>query len=147
MSELPRWKSHKVVRAAKVMQSSSNDARETWSVKLSTGDIRVLDGKRVPDGEIPTGGYFVEYEDGYASWSPCAQFEAGYTLHDPNDWRGRLVAEKDELEGRLAGLRTFIPTASFEGLGIGHKGLLRRQEALMSELSDVLGQRLALSDS
>jgi hypothetical protein len=32
---------------------------------------------RVKGGE-PIGGYFVQYEDGYQSWSPAAAFEAGY---------------------------------------------------------------------
>jgi hypothetical protein len=79
---MPSWKCHKVVQAAKILRldaglhgnveclldaGADHDAHEitlpSWWV-----------GKHGPQ----VGGYLVQYEDGYASYSPAAAFEAGY---------------------------------------------------------------------
>lgn len=147
MSALPQYKSHKVVRAAVIVESSSNDQRETWYVKLSTGDHRTLGAGRVPDGEVPTGGYFVEYDDGYTSWSPPAAFEAGYMPLASEDWHARLVVEKQDNDRRLASLRVFLSTQKFGALPKHHADLLRNQEEVMADLSRILRQRLASTPS
>ena len=73
--ELPQYRSHKVVGAAKII-AIDNDARVT------------LDGVDTPhyvghqwleEKHAEVGGYFVQYEDGYCSYSPAKAFEEGYT--------------------------------------------------------------------
>ena len=72
---------HKEVKAAKIIAIHQ---------QISTGEIPIqLDsdavGVRVtpewlnrhPECEV--GGYLVQYEDGYLSWSPAEAFEKGYT--------------------------------------------------------------------
>lgn len=82
----PRWKCHKEVRAAKIVSVSPR----TW------GLLSVLTLEIEPKGPLfcanvqvtqawmakhqpMKGGYYVLYEDGYASFSPAAAFESGYT--------------------------------------------------------------------
>jgi hypothetical protein len=77
---LPEYRSHKVVRAAKI-------------VKMLEGDRMLLDVRAGPNLWVhatPTpslfsryrpkpGDYYVVYEDGYVSISPKAAFEEGYS--------------------------------------------------------------------
>lgn len=79
--ELPQYKCHKLVRAAKITDISPVDAN--GDVKLVLGEI----GGSVGVGEdwlvgrkAEVGGYYVVYEDGYTSFSPAKAFEDGYTL-------------------------------------------------------------------
>lgn len=76
---LPRWKCHKTVCAAKILIIGNEGP--TGIVPLSLfGDINV----EVPiiwvnKHEPQAGGYYVIYDDGYASYSPAEPFEAGYS--------------------------------------------------------------------
>lgn len=46
---------------------------------MTLGTYNKLRGWKIPENEDPnTDGYFVEYEDGYQSWSPKPQFEDAY---------------------------------------------------------------------
>lgn len=46
---------------------------------LNLGDYNVLRGWKIPDNEDPKReGYFVQYPDGYNSWSPKEVFEESY---------------------------------------------------------------------
>lgn len=46
---------------------------------MNLGDYNEERGWTIPDNEDPKAeGYFVQYEDGYQSWSPKAAFEAAY---------------------------------------------------------------------
>lgn len=81
---LPRYKCHKEVKAARIKKvyrkSTLNSPRlivilsdgGEWPVPVSTDYM----AKHKPY----EGGYYVEYEDGYASFSPPEPFESGYTL-------------------------------------------------------------------
>lgn len=84
-AELPKWKSHKEVHAAKVERvESEGDGGAILYLRTPSGDqcsVRV-DAGYVRKHEPKADGYFVEYEDGYQSWSPSAAFEGGYTLSD-----------------------------------------------------------------
>lgn len=88
---LPRYKSHKIVEAAKIE-----------GVLVEPGQVVLAVEIRGPNGEFGTGrvvvrpswleremvtavgqrnlvgGYYVRYEDGYESWSPASTFEDGY---------------------------------------------------------------------
>lgn len=83
---MQQWKSHKVVQAAKILSVVANPSQP--------GAIFHLQGeketaalppewlqKHQPGAGIQSfsGGYYVRYADGYASWSPAEAFEEGYT--------------------------------------------------------------------
>jgi hypothetical protein len=88
IASLPKYRSHKIVRAAKIL-----------GIKLQMQDGSALlkiepFGGPLPEETLaaPTGwlisyhgsesdfGYFVAYDDGYASWSPTKAFEEGYNM-------------------------------------------------------------------
>lgn len=78
--ELPRWRCHKVVHAAKIVAID-------FETRL---DLRPHGVVETPPGWIEqhkavVGGYYVRYEDGYTSFSPAKAFEDGYTaMSDPS---------------------------------------------------------------
>lgn len=89
--QMPEYQCHKKVRAAKILAIA--EARGT-TLTTDTGDAYVRFTHRITlDVEYPlelatqwverykpvVGGYYVEYEDGYTSFSPAAAFESGYT--------------------------------------------------------------------
>lgn len=84
--ELPRWKSHKIVEAAKVDGCFEQDGKFFWTLKIGSGDyvsVPASDALRrrvLPEGTDCATGYYVRYEDGYESWSPAKAFEEGYTV-------------------------------------------------------------------
>ena len=82
-AEMPRYRCHKEVWALKIAQIHADE------VDLATGGATITPaetgyapfkvgatylGKHKPK----TGGYYVVYKDGYASFSPAAAFEEGY---------------------------------------------------------------------
>lgn len=74
---MPLFKSHKTVRAAKI-EGVRNDWAEQGVHVEGLGLVRMGDewmAKHKPEA----GGYLVEYEDGYRSFSPAKAFEDGYT--------------------------------------------------------------------
>ena len=82
MSQLPLYQCHKRVRAAKIKAVEydfpnwivSFEGSELSSISVASGFV----AKHKPE----SGGYFVEYEDGYQSFSPAEAFESGYSLID-----------------------------------------------------------------
>ena len=78
-TQLPKWKSHKEVYAdkiTKVGQAALTTESGGW-IELIDTDI----GNRIKASEKKpqVGDYYVQYEDGYESWSPAKAFEDGYT--------------------------------------------------------------------
>lgn len=75
-----QWKSHKIVKAEPIKACENAPGANTVVVDLANG-VRVF---AKPDltarGTPAPGDYFVEYDDGYQSWSPAKAFEEGYTL-------------------------------------------------------------------
>jgi hypothetical protein len=86
MSDLPRYQCIKIVRAAKITNAQAHeDGGGTLyfdeignGVKAEAEVTFEWVEKRVPGEQAMIGGYYVEYEDGYTSWSPAEAFEAGY---------------------------------------------------------------------
>lgn len=86
MKDLCTYRCHKSVKAARI---ASVEFREDASATIAVADsdlcIETKPGwaetfrRQMPD-DNPDLGYFVEYDDGYQSWSPTDRFEAGYTL-------------------------------------------------------------------
>lgn len=86
-NELPKYRSHKIVGAAKIIAARTLEQVTMWEVELSTGQSEYLPFERVPKGTDPVGGYFVRYQDRYASWSPREAFEGGYTLLEDRQFK------------------------------------------------------------
>lgn len=78
--EIPQYRCHKIVRAAKITGFRANGTPDAPDMLLGEigGVVAML-----PDWHAKhrpqLGGYFVIYEDGYRSYSPAEAFEAGYT--------------------------------------------------------------------
>lgn len=80
VSSLPKWKCHKVVRAARIIRIDGNphDIGSHLNVTLDCGVVTVE--ASVFSRKVATpGDYLVIYDDGYISWSPAKAFEDGYT--------------------------------------------------------------------
>ncbi len=79
---MKRYRSHKVVTAAKITFVDQNERRAVLHSEGEPGiavDLEWVD-KHAPDGVTSMiDGYYVRYADGYESWSPAAAFEEGYT--------------------------------------------------------------------
>ena len=74
MSELPEWRCHKIVRGAKIVSMSAN----VLCLEGMDQPLRVTEmylNRHNPE----VGGYVVQYEDGYQSYSPAKAFENGYS--------------------------------------------------------------------
>jgi len=97
---LPRYKSHKTVKAAKILevtQDEATGAMKVYTLHLEGGIAWHVDHdwcckhcvwNPTPAGapeELPAvkGGYLIEYDDGYTSYSPQKAFEEGYTKLEP----------------------------------------------------------------
>lgn len=82
--QLPQYRCHKLVRAAKV-----HHRRTSGTLVLDGGheiDLTAQEHENLAkrlDAMMPqqlSGGYYVLYDDGYESWSPAQAFEDGYRL-------------------------------------------------------------------
>ena len=90
LDHMPLFKSHKIVRAAKVTGFELQTSDQT--IVLAT-DYGAHPLRYNPGTDYQIGGYLVGYDDGYFSYSPAVPFEAGYTLYDPNAVAESLVQE------------------------------------------------------
>lgn len=89
LTTLPRYQSHKIVRAAKIVSITREGANAVLALNggLHTVSIEWAD-KTMP----VVGGYFVVYDDGYTSFSPAKAFEEGYILIDRlDDYEGAKI--------------------------------------------------------
>lgn len=77
---LPEFLCHKRVRAAKVVAIAPVPGEGLYRLALE-GGLHVDVTKHWMGNKVPVvGGYYVQYEDGYASFSPATAFETGYEL-------------------------------------------------------------------
>ncbi len=83
LKELPFYKSHKVVQAFKVLEITQ---KGDGKVLLIGAEYKALVDveyfKR--NNRLCVGCYYVKYENGYESWSPCEAFEEGYSRTETN---------------------------------------------------------------
>lgn len=72
--EMPRYRSHKEVWALKIKSIEGNviTPEEEGFAPFE------VDARYFEKHEPKAGGYFVQYRDGYKSWSPASEFEDGY---------------------------------------------------------------------
>ncbi|KKM25884.1 hypothetical protein LCGC14_1590510 [marine sediment metagenome] len=80
--ELPQYKCHKIVGAAKI--TALKDAEEGKTLVFGEIDRHRYVGSNWLDQNrtMVVGGYFVVYVDGYTAYSPAQAFEEGYTKVD-----------------------------------------------------------------
>jgi len=78
---LPTWKCHKIVCAAVIVAISASG--ELTLEHAHTGEYINIqpDNAWLEKHQPRAGGYFVQYEDGYCSYSPKEAFESGYALN------------------------------------------------------------------
>ena len=83
--QFAKYVSHKKVHAGRI----ADGFPERLRLLVEHAGLNIVVEVSVPEeffarGIPHAGDYYVEYEDGYQSWSPKAAFEAGYTrvAHD-----------------------------------------------------------------
>ena len=82
---MPKYKSHKAVWALKIkdIQFNENGSAALLPDETVPGQEHaapfVVSSGFVERHEPEAPGYFVQYEDGYCSWSPVHAFVSGYT--------------------------------------------------------------------
>lgn len=101
-------------------------------------------------------GYLVEYTDGgqsnhpdhagYISWSPRAQFDAGYLalgkIYGMPAHQQRVIAEKAQLDDKLAKLGAALNGALKGKVSTDEYSLLCEQERVMREYDEILRRRI-----
>ena len=60
------------------------------------------------------------------------------------DFKKRLIVERDELEDKIAKLGSFIGSPRFKGLDDLNKDLLVSQWGAMRQYSDILNKRISI---
>ena len=73
---LPKYRSHKVVQAAKITEV---ETLQVPHLVLDVGISVPVDPKWLARHDPKVGGYYVVYPDGYTSYSPADAFESGHT--------------------------------------------------------------------
>lgn len=77
--ELPRYKSHKIVQACKILKLTNR--KDGSKYVYPVGDLQKfsIDSAFVKKHAPEVSGYIVIYADGYTSFSPAEAFEEGYS--------------------------------------------------------------------
>jgi hypothetical protein len=85
MAELKTYDCHKTVRAGKISAIVQRTVEFTdLHVEGMEGFSVIAPRAWMEKHQPEVGGYYVQYNDGYASYSPAAAFEEGYTLSELN---------------------------------------------------------------
>lgn len=106
---MQRYQSHKIVEAAKIIETFTSDERLARELTLENGesfDLPPADADRfaqMANGPI-NGGYLVKYEDGYISWSPAAAFEEGYDLVQPSSGKSKIAGYRELSADEIANM-------------------------------------------
>lgn len=84
---LPLYRSHKKVRAARVVGNEGEVLPDIWALHLALpGETQVVivhvSSEYITKHNPQIGGYYVLYEDGYESFSPGPAFDGGYVPAD-----------------------------------------------------------------
>ena len=101
--------------------------------------------------EIDTDGYFVEYEDGYQSWSPRDVFEQAYRENkqlslensefNGEDYQNRVVLEAKDLGIKIFKLSEFISNKKYSAVATCTDQLEQQQNAMQCYLN-ILVERI-----
>lgn len=104
---LPLYQCHKRVRACQIarLEYDDNTGRYTLVPVEPYLDPFTLPASYVSKHKPTVGGYFVQYRDGYMSFSPIKEFEDGYTAID------HMVQQREDLMQQLAKVNAAIEAA------------------------------------
>ena len=155
-AKLPQWKCHKVVRAAEIQGIAQGEIvnqekypNGSWLLTVDgVAEPREVSHEWFLKHRPQVGGYYVEYEDGYTSYSPTEAFESGYTRL-PAEIEGlpahqqRVVMEAAKLEPRLERLTKFLASEAFNTLPVEESDDLRDQQGAMTLYLEKLNSRIA----
>lgn len=143
--EIPQYRCHKVVRAAKITAVEGHVEDNGMRLMLGEigGQVDVDDIWLGKHGQLDMpGGYYVVYDDGYTSFSPAKAFEEGYArIHQSH--QQRVVADLVALEAKFLALGNFFDTKTFANLSAGEQELLGRQYLHMDQYAGTLRERIA----
>lgn len=148
VSALPQYRCHKVVQAAKIVEIAQPTnptalAAGSWIFKLGDHGQREMSHEWYLKHSPQVGGYIVQYDDAYISYSPAKAFEEGYTKFEPSTFQQRVRDEKAELDGKLTRLLAFRAGETFKALPLDEQTRLTMQSDAMTSYSLVLGDRIA----
>ncbi len=143
---MKRYRSHKVVEAAKVARVE--ELGESVVLHLEgglKGEFRVAVSFHYLSKHNPqVGGYYVRYADGYESWSPAKAFEEGYRLIDVAPHQERVAEERRQLLERLDLLSAFCNSDRFhDDVAQDERERLLHQRDIMQDYLQVLSERIA----
>lgn len=149
MKQLPKYKCHKEVWALKILgvEHKLNPDETGQSAAASYGALLhvaegfapiEVSGEWVSRHKPAADGYYVQYADGYTSFSPADAFEDGY--HRIDSVKNRLLREREELKERLSKLVAFLPDC--DHLPPDEVELLGQQAEHMSDYLAVLDKRI-----
>lgn len=85
-------------------------------------------------------GYYIEYPDGYKSWSPKKTFEEAYKISETHLDRMRI--EHAQLLDRYIKLERFTLTEEFLALPSNHREKIKQQNTIMYLYLKVLRSRI-----
>jgi hypothetical protein len=133
--EMPKYKCHKEVWALKIKSIvfDSDLAKKTNQETDGSATITPeeegygpfkVNSNYVQKHNPKVGGYYVLYKGGYPSWSPAEDFEEGYSLIK-EDFKTRLLDEKEQLENRLNKLDSFLESEKINEIEDTQKALLQ----------------------
>lgn len=141
MAQLPQYQCHKKVWALKIKAVERDAITMLHFENDGFAPIQVSYDFDVKHNPQP-GGYYVQYDDGYKSFSPADAFESGYTLIKPTSFQDRVRTEKVELDEKLTKLAAFFPTDTFTQLPPEERDRLTAQHAAMCDYSNCLSERI-----
>lgn len=116
---------------------------------LTRGEYNERRGWIIPVGENPEdAGFYLQYPDGYISWSPAEVFNDAYLPlgeigHKPAHQQ-RVIGEREQVNDRLIKLTAFLYTDTFNELPDDERSLMYAQQAAMQDYVGVLDERIAL---
>lgn len=139
LASLDEYRCHKVVSAGKIARITAAGTDAILHLEKG-GQLTVSKeywGKHAPE----VGGYYVEYADGYASYSPAKAFEEGYSLAKTEPTTGSTQGSGYEMAQRrqhLADLISQLSSSARDANGAltGTLGIILQK--LAKELNDIL---------
>lgn len=100
-AKMPKYKSHKTVRALKIESISTSMTEVGATITPANAKFAPfkVSGGYFEKHKPEVGGYFIQYADGYQSYSPAKAFEDGYVL----DSNGSSAARNHSIKTEFAG--------------------------------------------
>lgn len=75
-----KYISHKTVEAFKIISITLCADGVSLAGENGNGDSVVVNDDYMQRNKPQVGGYYVQYKDGFQSWSPAKAFEEGYSI-------------------------------------------------------------------